>query len=389
MKSILRLDSSKKIIFVASIITLIFTGSLSLYINYVQAENQNEIREEVITAFSQRKQMIRPGFTILSCNTSYLILAMGQTQQERMDGLFFPPYSLEIWIDNQPVELDSFMYYDRYGEIGNEPTIWWIFYHVYEADTFLPNTWHSLKYIYSYWDLNPRIHQEAVIDNVGFWVVEDISDQPPKFVNVDYTELDKVTSISRFRSGIGHDYSDSFELCRSMKHYYVPFDEYRDNYQIQIFSPVDGVIDSIVDEQHGHSGGLINRQIRIKSDLYLGITIVLFHIDLISNDIQVGKHVNAGELLGFAHMYYPELNEFAHDFDIAVWFQSQSGLKYVSYFDIIIDELLQEYINRGVTSRSDLIISQEERDNDPLQCDEDGIFLDPGTIPNWVDLTTL
>ena len=37
-------------------------------------------------------------------------------------------------------------------------------------------------------------------------------------------ELDKIDKISKFRSGIGHDYWDDFENCRSMKHYFFPYD---------------------------------------------------------------------------------------------------------------------------------------------------------------------
>jgi hypothetical protein len=35
----------------------------------------------------------------------------------------------------------------------------------------------------------------------------------PKFVNVNYIELEKIHRISRFRSSEGHDYSDDFESC--------------------------------------------------------------------------------------------------------------------------------------------------------------------------------
>ena len=40
----------------------------------------------------------------------------------------------------------------------------------------------------------------------------------PQFVDVNYIELEKISKISKFRSGMGHDYSDDFESCRSMKH---------------------------------------------------------------------------------------------------------------------------------------------------------------------------
>lgn len=43
---------------------------------------------------------------------------------------------------------------------------------------------------------------------------------PAKFITTDYIELDKIDRVSKFRSGIGHDYRDDAESCRSMKHYF-------------------------------------------------------------------------------------------------------------------------------------------------------------------------
>ena len=44
----------------------------------------------------------------------------------------------------------------------------------------------------------------------------------PIFASSDYINLAKISRVSRFRSGEGHDHSDDFESCRSMKHYYHP-----------------------------------------------------------------------------------------------------------------------------------------------------------------------
>ena len=65
----------------------------------------------------------------------------------------------------------------------------------------------------------------------------------PKFANKDFVDIDKIMEISKFRSSTGHDYSDSFESNRSMKHYYYPYDKYKgDDNTIKIYSPVDGFI---------------------------------------------------------------------------------------------------------------------------------------------------
>ena len=46
-----------------------------------------------------------------------------------------------------------------------------------------------------------------------------------------------INEISQFRSAIGHDYSDSYESCRSMKHYFRFPDE-----NTRIYSPVTGTV---------------------------------------------------------------------------------------------------------------------------------------------------
>ena len=45
-----------------------------------------------------------------------------------------------------------------------------------------------------------------------------------KVITEHYLDLDAIWRISRFRSVVGHDYSDESESCRSMKHYFEPFD---------------------------------------------------------------------------------------------------------------------------------------------------------------------
>ena len=41
----------------------------------------------------------------------------------------------------------------------------------------------------------------------------------PRFVSTNYIDVAKIFAISKFRSASGHNYSDDFEYCSSMKHY--------------------------------------------------------------------------------------------------------------------------------------------------------------------------
>jgi hypothetical protein len=57
----------------------------------------------------------------------------------------------------------------------------------------------------------------------------------------------------------------------------------------------------------------------------------------------------------------------------------------VSYFDVMTDSLFHTYESQGVNARSDMVISREQRDADPLTCDGER-FLTEGNLPNYVDL---
>lgn len=57
----------------------------------------------------------------------------------------------------------------------------------------------------------------------------------------------------------------------------------------------------------------------------------------------------------------------------------------VSYFDVITDAVFNEYINRGVAKREDMIISKATRDARPLTCNGD-TFTSSDSLENWVVL---
>ena len=191
-----------------------------------------------------------------------------------------------------------------------------------------------------------------------------------RFVEVDYIELSKIYRISRFRSGIGHDYSDDFESCRSMKHYYQPKDSV-DWGDIKIYSPVDGVVSQKFEEWAG-------TQIWIQSLAHPEIEFIIFHINL-DSEIDIDSAVFAGQQLG-THIGSQTMS------DIAVSLDTPDGRKLVSYFDVMSDSLFQDYQLLRLTSRDELIISAAERDEDPLTCIGEE-FLNSGNLENWVILS--
>ena len=207
----------------------------------------------------------------------------------------------------------------------------------------------------------------------------------PKFVGHDFTQIAKIEQVSKFRSGFGHSFTDGTETCRSMKQYYSPYTNYRMNNTVEIYSPVDGMIISVSSDGFGVSYGLKNKQIHIKPEEQPAFTLQLFHCYLASSSIVTGKKVKAGELLGYARLYYDDLEEYSTSFDIAVWVNTPGGMRLLPYFETMSDEVFGQYISTNLNSRADFIISREDRDADPLTCEGDS-FLNDGNLVNWVIL---
>lgn len=193
----------------------------------------------------------------------------------------------------------------------------------------------------------------------------------PRFVYADYIELAKIYRISKFRSGVGHSYSDDFESCRSMKHYFQPKTSI-DWSKVKIYSPVDGTVISVNEDEDG-------AQVRIKSKEYPAFFFIIFHVNL-ANPLSVDDEVTEGQMLG-THIGVQTMS------DIAVGVNTPTGWKLVSYFKAMADVVFQGYQARGLNSRNAAIISEQARDADPLTCNGEN-FVNSGNLVNWVILTT-
>ncbi len=201
-------------------------------------------------------------------------------------------------------------------------------------------------------------------------------DSAPHFVNACYIDLNKITRISKFRSGIGHDYSDDFEFCRSMKHYFDP--GIYSNDTIRIYAPVSGKIVRMFSEWAGV-------QVQIQSDEYPAFTFIIFHVNVLSG-IQENVQLYSGQLIGY-HIGNMTMS------DIAVRVNTSgngpkndslgyAGARYFSIFHLLNDSIFDLFNQRGVSSLNDMIITQSERDNQPLDCNGE-YFQNEGAISNW------
>jgi hypothetical protein len=202
-------------------------------------------------------------------------------------------------------------------------------------------------------------------------------DTVPRFTTAFTVDLDWIDRISRFRSGVGHDFSDSRESCRSMKHYLCPHPcagAHEPSWTtLAITSPVSGTVARLEQEQTAGT------QVQIEPDGYAGWTVRIFHVSPTAA-VVVGAHVAAGERIG-TH---------ASDFtmsDVAVEQRRPDGdFRRVSIFDTMTDAAFASFVDHGLATRAALQITAAERDADPLVCDGER-FLDEGSLENWLALT--
>ena len=204
----------------------------------------------------------------------------------------------------------------------------------------------------------------------------------PQIVTADFTDIATyIEDISLFRSAAGHDYSDNFESCRSMKHYFSPKLEERINNNVPVFAPFSGTIVLLNTESHGFvDDGVTDQRIFIRSENNPAVLTVLFHVDLMSNDLVAGSVVTSGQQLGYARMASD--GSASHDFDIGAHINTVAGVRYVSYFELMEASIFSGYSEFG-SNRNDFIITKEERDSDPLTCNGE-TFTSFGSLWNWV-----
>lgn len=200
-------------------------------------------------------------------------------------------------------------------------------------------------------------------------------DPVPRVASVAHIDFGNVERISRFRSGIGHDYGDSSEHCRSMKHYFCPTGcsgAHEPAWtELEVRSPVDGTIERTLTEQ------TYGTQVVISVREHPELWVKLFHVTPDAS-IAAGVSVTAGQRIGH-HATDLTMS------DIAVERHLRDGFQHVSFFELLSDAAFAELTARGVPSREALQISAAERDADPLTCDGEA-FASPGTLENWVDL---
>ena len=247
----------------------------------------------------------------------------------------------------------------------------------------------------------------------------------PKFITASHIKLTDIALVSKFRSSAGHDFSDSFEVCCSMKHYFMPIDEYGTRFTQPIYSPVDGIVLYLSEPSGGYSNDweisykeqtgkeppadYRDWNIYIRPDSAPNVWIIHMHVNPLDEIIKKiaptngqkmmrgasrpaaeGYRVKAGDLIGYGlgeiivkrHLDGSGIPSICNSADSR---QGRGGespgcsatVQLHSIFEFMTDDLFGEYQKIANVSKSDFIITAEERARNPLVC-EGEFFANPG-----------
>ncbi len=261
----------------------------------------------------------------------------------------------------------------------------------------------------------------GLVADLESWADRDL----PRFITASHIDISDVERISRFRSNAGHDYSDSFETCCSMKHYFYTINYYEVRFTQPIYSPVDGVVLYVAEGDSGADDWRVDyEQVTGKSppneyrDLKMYIRPddapnlwVRFHhvspieelLDLVplSSGVDrmrgvarpptLGFRVRAGDLIGHG---LGEISVEKHldgngvpspcnsESQRSAWGEMPgcaSKRQFHSIFEFMTDEVFEQYRAVADVTRDDFMISTEERSANPLRCEgEDFVIRDVG-----------
>ncbi len=237
----------------------------------------------------------------------------------------------------------------------------------------------------------------VVLIIIGFFSIQAAQNEPPPQIVSNFTDLNKIEKISRYRSCVGHTTvpQDGREMKRNMKHYFWVKPQYNKGQTVEIYAPYDGYISVLRDEPGLNLEGEI--WIRSKSNLVFLPPIGVWqfsvqHID-VRDDLKMGSEVKAGELIGYAALSESRGNSFDIVFgkmsiipkQIDNWTAPFTDLD--SVFNRMSNKVLEEYQKKGIPSKEELITSKEERDQKPCTYKDNGpYFLNQEDQSNWLVL---
>ena len=215
----------------------------------------------------------------------------------------------------------------------------------------------------------------ATVLDLDWNAAHDLSTPLPRFITHHYIALVDVESLSKFRSGYGHVFSDEYEAPdRSMKHYIAPLPSFRHGNatSLRVYAPVTGRIVTV----RSDDGASDDYQIHIIPDGFPQFEVRLFHVNPAAG-IVVGARVAGGQPIGFANMRDAENNDIGVEGIVlgappypspmrTSGMFADRGIRMFSQFDVMTDALFADYQARGVASRDAFVIPKSFRDANPV-----------------------
>lgn len=220
---------------------------------------------------------------------------------------------------------------------------------------------------------------------------------PAPEISANFTELNKIREISKYRSCAGHTTvpQDGIESRRSMKHYFKVKDEYLGDDTVAIYAPFDGIVTTV---RQDLADGLEGEIWIVPDDIFAFMPPVgrwsfsVQHI-YVRDGLQRGDSIQAGELIGYAAVGGGVRNTFDIVYAKGALFPKKidnwnSPFKELdSVFNHVSENVFEQYKSSGVESVNEMIISREERDKNPCIYADDGpYFMDQDNPKNWTVL---
>jgi len=280
-----------------------------------------------------------------------------------------------------------------------------------------------------------RFGASGLIADLESWATVEL----PYFITASHVDLADIAFVSKFRSAAGHDFSDSFETCCSMKHYFHNIDHYATRFTQPIYSMVDGVVFYLQEDQAGLYGAAYLKEetgyeamtgkkvpadyfeltIFIRPDDAPNVWVQHKHVKPLDEIVEavppvtdldlmrgvgkpapIGYRVQAGELIGHGLgeiivQRYLDGAGFPSPCNSGDVRKSRGHLpgcrdtvQLHSIFEFMTDSVFVEYQKLAAeaelnVSRADFIITAEERAANPLKCDAE-LFTEPGYLTDGV-----
>ncbi len=227
--------------------------------------------------------------------------------------------------------------------------------------------------------------------------VQSNRNEPPPELSANFVDLNKIEKISKYRSCVGHVTvpQDERESKRSMKHYFEVKSEFNRNQAVEIYAPYEGYVSTLrSDPGEGLEGEIwiIPKRKLVMLPPFGAWQFSVQHIE-VKKDLKQGSEVKAGEIIGYAAFSGGRIPTFDIVYGkmafppapkkIDNWNSPFGDLD--SVFNHMSDDVLVQYQQKGIT-RDNIILSKEERDQNPCTYRDNGPYFIGNDPANWIEL---